>query len=219
MNNLRKDLNLIANLIEDNSKIIDIGCGDGELLDFLNKNKNAKIQGLEIDQKKVNKCVAKGLSVIQGDADKDLSLYPEKSFEYVILSQTIQATLEPKKILYELTRIGEKVIVSIPNFGFWKVRLDLLFKGKMPITRKLNSTWFDTDNIHLCTILDFLELCDQLNLTVKQTVTITSKKQKKFSGKPSIKENIFACQFHPEKSSKYGLQLISNFITWSESLK
>ena len=192
MNNLRKDLNLIANLIEDNSKIIDIGCGDGELLDFLSKNKNAKIQGLEIDQKKVNKCVAKGLSVIQGDADKDLSLYPEKSFEYVILSQTIQATLEPKKILYELTRIGEKVIVSIPNFGFWKVRLDLLFKGKMPITRKLNSTWFDTDNIHLCTILDFLELCDQLNLTVKQTVTITSKKQKKFSGKPSIKENIFA---------------------------
>ncbi len=192
MNNLRKDLNLIANLIEDNSKIIDIGCGDGELLDFLNKNKNAKIQGLEIDQKKVNKCVAKGLSVIQGDADKDLSLYPEKSFEYVILSQTIQATLEPKKILYELTRIGEKVIVSIPNFGFWKVRLDLLFKGKMPITRKLNSTWFDTDNIHLCTILDFLELCDQLNLTVKQTVTIASKKQKKFSGKPSIKENIFA---------------------------
>ena len=191
MNNLRKDLNLIANLIEDNSKIIDIGCGDGELLDFLNKNKNAKIQGLEIDQKKVNKCVAKGLSVIQGDADKDLSLYPEKSFEYVILSQTIQATLEPKKILYELTRIGEKVIVSIPNFGFWKVRLDLLFKGKMPITRKLNSTWFDTDNIHLCTILDFLELCDQLNLTVKQTVTITSKKQKKFTGKPSIKENIF----------------------------
>ena len=192
MNNLRKDLNLIANLIEDNSKIIDIGCGDGELLDFLNKNKNAKIQGLEIDQKKVNKCVAKGLSVIQGDADKDLSLYPEKSFEYVILSQTIQATLEPKKILYELTRIGEKVIVSIPNVGFWKVRLDLLFKGKMPITRKLNSTWFDTDNIHLCTILDFLELCDQLNLTVKQTVTITSKKQKKFTGKPSIKENIFA---------------------------
>ena len=192
MNNLRKDLNLIANLIEDDAKIIDIGCGDGELLDFLNKNKNAKIQGLEIDQKKVNKCVAKGLSVIQGDADKDLSLYPEKSFEYVILSQTIQATLEPKKILYELTRIGEKVIVSIPNFGFWKVRLDLLFKGKMPITRKLNSTWFDTDNIHLCTILDFLELCDQLNLTVKQTVTITSKKQKKFTGKPSIKENIFA---------------------------
>ena len=192
MNNLRKDLNLIANLIEDDAKIIDIGCGDGELLDFLSKNKNAKIQGLEIDQKKVNKCVAKGLSVIQGDADKDLSLYPEKSFEYVILSQTIQATLEPKKILYELTRIGEKVIVSIPNFGFWKVRLDLLFKGKMPITRKLNSTWFDTDNIHLCTIFDFLELCDQLNLKVKQTVTITSKKQKKFSGKPSIKENIFA---------------------------
>ena len=178
---LRKDLDLIANLVEDNSKVIDIGCGNGELLNFLSKNKNSKIQGLEINQKKVNKCVSKGLSVIQGDADKDLGLYPEKSFDYVILSQTIQATLEPKKILTELTRIGKRVIVSIPNFGFWKVRLDLLIKGKMPITSKLNSTWFETENIHLCTISDFTDLCDQLNLKIKQTVTIASNKQKRFS--------------------------------------
>ena len=171
---LRKDLDLIANLVEDNSKVIDIGCGNGELLNFLSKNKNSKIQGLEINQKKVNKCVSKGLSVIQGDADKDLGLYPEKSFDYVILSQTIQATLEPEKILTELTRIGKRVIVSIPNFGFWKVRLDLLVKGKMPITSKLNSTWFETENIHLCTISDFTDLCDQLNLKIKQTVTTVS---------------------------------------------
>ena len=189
---LRKDLNLIANLVEDNSKVIDIGCGNGELLNFLSKNKNSKIQGLEINQKKVNKCVSKGLSVIQGDADKDLGLYPEKSFDYVILSQTIQATLEPKKILTELTRIGKRVIVSIPNFGFWKVRLDLLVKGKMPITSKLNSTWFETENIHLCTVSDFTDLCDQLNLKIKQTVTIASNKQKMFFGKPNKLANIFA---------------------------
>ena len=189
---LRKDLDLIANLVEDNSKVIDIGCGNGELLNFLSKNKNSKIQGLEINQKKVNKCVSKGLSVIQGDADKDLGLYPEKSFDYVILSQTIQATLEPKKILTELTRIGKRVIVSIPNFGFWKVRLDLLVKGKMPITSKLNSTWFKTENIHLCTISDFTDLCDQLNLKIKQTVTIASNKQKMFFGKPNKLANIFA---------------------------
>ena len=178
---LRKDLDLIANLVEDNSKVIDIGCGNGELLNFLSKNKNSKIQGLEINQKKVNKCVSKGLSVIQGDADKDLGLYPEKYFDYVILSQTIQATLEPEKILTELTRIGKRVIVSIPYFGFWKVRLDLLLKGKMPITSKLNSTWFETENIHLCTVSDFTDLCDQLNLKIKQTVTITSNKQKRFT--------------------------------------
>ncbi len=189
---LRKDLDLIANLVEDNSKVIDIGCGNGELLNFLSKNKNSKIQGLEINQKKVNKCVSKGLSVIQGDADKDLGLYPEKSFDYVILSQTIQATLEPKKILTELTRIGKRVIVSIPNFGFWKVRLDLLVKGKMPITSKLNSTWFETENIHLCTVSDFTDLCDQLNLKIKQTVTIASNKQKMFFGKPNKLANIFA---------------------------
>jgi len=189
---LRKDLDLIANLVEDNSKVIDIGCGNGELLNFLSKNKNSKIQGLEINQKKVNKCVSKGLSVIQGDADKDLGLYPEKSFDYVILSQTIQATLEPEKILTELTRIGKRVIVSIPNFGFWKVRLDLLVKGKMPITSKLDSTWFETENIHLCTISDFINLCDQLNLKIKQTVTIASNKQKMFFGKPNKLANIFA---------------------------
>ena len=192
MTSLRKDLNLIADLVDNNSKVIDVGCGNGELINFLSKNKNAKTQGLEINQKKVNKCVAKGLSVIQGDADKDLGLYPENSFDYVILSQTIQATIEPKKILIELTRIGKKVIVSIPNFGFWKVRLDLLFNGKMPITSKLNSTWFETANIHLCTISDFIDLSDQLNLEIKQTVTISSNKQKQFFGKPNKYENIFA---------------------------
>ena len=128
MENYRKDLGLITDLVKKNSKVLDIGCGDGELLNLLEKKKNIRGQGLEINQKRVNKCVAKGLSVIQGDADQDLSLYPDKSFDCVILSQTIQATQDPKKILYELVRIGKKVIISIPNFGHWRVRFLLLFK-------------------------------------------------------------------------------------------
>ena len=161
-------------------------------MNLLLSNKNIKGQGLEINQKKVNECVAKGLSVIQGDADKDLSLYPNNSFDCVVLSQTIQATQEPKRILSELTRIGKKVIVSIPNFGFWKVRLDLLLKGKMPITNKLDSSWYKTQNIHLCTITDFISLCNELHINIEQTVTLHSKKHKSFSGKPSSIENLLS---------------------------
>ena len=192
MKNPRIDLNLIVNLVDDDSKVLDIGCGNGDLLNLLLSNKNIKGQGLEINQKKVNECVAKGLSVIQGDADKDLSLYPNNSFDCVVLSQTIQATQEPKRILSELTRIGKKVIVSIPNFGFWKVRLDLLLKGKMPITSKLDSSWYKTQNIHLCTITDFISLCNELHINIEQTVTLHSKKHKSFSGKPSSIENLLS---------------------------
>ena len=192
MENPRIDLNLIVNLVDNDSKVLDIGCGNGDLLNLLLNNKNIKGQGLEIKQKKVNECVAKGLSVIQGDADKDLSLYPNNSFDCVVLSQTIQATQEPKRILSELTRIGKKVIVSIPNFGFWKVRLDLLLKGKMPITNKLDSSWYKTQNIHLCTITDFISLCNELHINIEQTVTLHSKKHKSFSGKPSSIENLLS---------------------------
>jgi len=192
MKNPRIDLNLIVNLVDDDSKVLDIGCGNGDLLNLLLSNKNIKGQGLEINQKKVNECVAKGLSVIQGDADKDLSLYPNNSFDCVVLSQTIQATQEPKRILSELTRIGRKVIVSIPNFGFWKVRLDLLLKGKMPITNKLDSSWYKTQNIHLCTITDFISLCNELHINIEQTVTLHSNKHKSFSGKPSSIENLLS---------------------------
>ena len=192
MENPRIDLNLIVNLVDNDSKVLDIGCGNGDLLNLLLSNKNIKGQGLEINQKKVNECVAKGLSVIQGDADKDLSLYPNNSFDCVVLSQTIQATQEPKRILSELTRIGKKVIVSIPNFGFWKVRLDLLLKGKMPITNKLDSSWYKTQNIHLCTITDFISLCNELHINIEQTVTLRSKKHKSFSGKPSSIENLLS---------------------------
>ena len=152
MSNNRTDLELITSLVDEGIRILDVGCGNGELLQSLKDKKNVKGQGLELKQERVNQCVSKGLSAIQGNADSDLSLYPNQSFDCVILSQTIQATNNPKNILIELVRIGKKAIVSIPNFGFWKVRLGFATYGKMPITKKLSNNWHDTPNIHLCSI-------------------------------------------------------------------
>ncbi len=173
-------------------RVLDVGCGNGELLQSL-KTKNDVIgQGLELKQERVNQCVAKGLSAIQGDADKDLSLYPDQSFDCVILSQTIQATSDPKLILKELIRIGKKAIVSIPNFGFWKVRLSLGINGRMPRTKKLIYNWYDTPNIHLCTILDFINLCNELNIQIEKTITLSSDNNKSYNGLPNKLSNLFS---------------------------
>ena len=192
MNNKRIDLELITSLIDKKMRVLDVGCGNGELLQSL-KTKNDVIgQGLELKQERVNQCVAKGLSAIQGDADKDLSLYPDQSFDCVILSQTIQATSDPKLILKELIRIGKKAIVSIPNFGFWKVRLSLGINGRMPRTKKLIYNWYDTPNIHLCTILDFINLCDELNIQIEKTITLSSNNNKSYNGSPNKLSNLFS---------------------------
>ena len=192
MNNKRIDLELITSLIDKKMRILDVGCGNGELLQSL-KTKNDVIgQGLELKQERVNQCVAKGLSAIQGDADKDLSLYPDQSFDCVILSQTIQATSDPKLILKELIRIGKKAIVSIPNFGFWKVRLSLGINGRMPRTKKLIYNWYDTPNIHLCTILDFINLCNELNIQIEKTITLSSDNNKSYNGLPNKLSNLFS---------------------------
>ena len=192
MNNKRIDLELITSLIDKKMRVLDVGCGNGELLQSL-KTKNDVIgQGLELKQERVNQCVAKGLSAIQGDADKDLSLYPDQSFDCVILSQTIQATSDPKLILKELIRIGKKAIVSIPNFGFWKVRLSLGINGRMPRTKKLIYNWYDTPNIHLCTILDFINLCNELNIQIEKTITLSSDNNKSYNGLPNKLSNLFS---------------------------
>ena len=191
MNNNRADLELITSLVDERTRILDVGCGNGELLQSLKDKKSIKGQGLELKQERVNQCVSRGLSAIQGNADSDLSLYPNQSFDCVILSQTIQATSNPKNILIELVRIGKKAIVSIPNFGFWKVRFGFAAHGKMPITKKLSNNWYDTPNIHLCSILDFVDLCKILNIKIEKTIVLSSNKTKSFNGYPNSWSNLF----------------------------
>ncbi len=164
----RVDFEVIAGLVEAEARILDVGCGDGDLLDLLAGRKKVDGRGIELSQHGVNRCVARGLSVIQGDADHDLVHYPDGSFDYVILSQTIQATRNPKTVLGEMLRIGRHAIVSFPNFGHWKVRGSLMFKGRMPVTRHLPYSWYDTPNIHFCTVRDFVALCNEVGATVEK---------------------------------------------------
>jgi len=169
---LRSDLRLIAEMIEPHSRVLDIGCGDGALLDYLARTKAVDARGIELGQAGVNACVRHGLSVIQGDADRDLEAFPNGAFDVVVLSQTLQATREPRHVLEELLRIGKRAIVSFPNFGNWRIRLSLLFRGRMPVTELLNNPWYDTPNIHLCTIRDFVVLCDELGSRIERSLTL-----------------------------------------------
>jgi len=172
---IRKDWGLIETLIEENRNILDIGCGDGMLMEQLQKNLNAKTHGIELDRELASKAIAKGFNVIHGDAEIDLAQYSNHSFDYVILSQTLQAMMRPKDILSELLRIGSKAIVSFPNFGHWKIRFQLLISGRMPVTESLPYTWYDTPNIHFFTIKDFLNLCNDMNIIVEKSIGLTSK--------------------------------------------
>jgi len=168
----RVDLLLVAEMVTPGSKVLDIGAGDGELLRILGENRGVDGRGIELSREGVNRCVAKGLAVVQGDADTDLVNYPDDAFDYVILSQTLQATRQPKVVLENLLRIGRRAVVSFPNFGFWKMRLQLLVGGHMPRTENLPATWYDTPNIHFCTIKDFVQLCDEINVKMERAVAL-----------------------------------------------
>jgi methionine biosynthesis protein MetW len=174
----RVDLAVIRDLVKTGSKVLDVGCGEGALLELLQAEKSIDGRGVELSQKGVNECVARGLSVIQGDADTDLKYYPDKGFDYVILSQTLQATRNPRKVLEDMLRIGERAIVSIPNFGHWRVRLYISLFGRMPVTKDLPYTWYDTPNIHFCTIRDFVELCQEIGATVESATALNASGQK-----------------------------------------
>ena len=171
---LRLDLKLIADMIAPGSRVLDIGCGDGALLAYLAQNKDVDGRGIEISQNGVNACVAHGLSVIQGDADTDLTNYPDHAFDYVVLGQTLQATRQPRDVLEDLVRIGRHAVVSFINFGYWRTRLSLLVHGRVPVKTGSSFGWYDSPDIHLCTILDFVSLCESMGLTIEKGLSLSS---------------------------------------------
>jgi len=173
----RFDLEIIVNLIKEKSKVLDIGCGDGELLSMIKKQKNASVRGLEINPNDVSKALAKGISVIQGDANKDLQNYPDNSFDYAILSHTIQAMQNPKEIMSQMLRIAEFSVIALPNFAYYKNRFYLLLKGEMPVRKTIPYQWYDTPNIHFCSINDFEKLCLEMGFIIKQKFYLNSNRQ------------------------------------------
>ena len=181
--NEKKDFKIIADLIPANSSVIDVGCNDGSLLEFLKEEKNINGRGMEIDQQKVQLCLSKGISVIEGDADLDLYDYPDNLFDYSILTYTLQATKSPKNVLSELVRISNKAIISFPNFGHWKIATSLLIKRKMPISEKLSYSWHETPNLHFCTINDFIDLCEEAGIRIEKQANLKTNRLNKFYGK------------------------------------
>ena len=189
---MKKEFKIIADLIEENSRVLDVGCGDGELMNFIFKNITQDVRGIEISKNNVQKCISKGLTVIEGDAESDLFQFPDSSFDFVILSQTLQAFLNPENVLDELLRVGKKAVVTIPNFGHWKVRLNLLFKGTMPVTKSLPYKWYNTPNLHMCTIKDFFNFCDDKKIKFITSLALNQEKLSTITMHNLKKRNIFS---------------------------
>ena len=197
---MKKEFKVIAALLPKNVRVLDVGCGDGSLMDLLIKEKNIEARGLEIKEEHVKKCIYKGLSVIEGNAETELHQFPDQSFDYVVLSQTLQAFYNPEKVLKELLRVGKSAIVSIPNFGYWKVRTSLLIFGKMPVTKTLPYNWHNTPNLHMCTIKDMFNFCNEKNIKIDKILGINEDKTSQIKrGNLEIK-NLF---------SKIGIFLLS----------
>jgi methionine biosynthesis protein MetW len=190
----RIDYAIIEGFVPQGARVLDVGCGDGSLLALLEDKKNVDGRGLELSQEGVNFAVARGLSVVQGDADTDLATYPDGAFDVVILSQTLQATQAPKKVLEELLRIGKRVIVTIPNFGNWRARLHLLLHGRMPVTKSLPYSWYDTPNIHFCTLRDFIDLAGEVGATIEDSAALNAQGQRLTLNAPWAVWNLIGAQ-------------------------
>ena len=173
---MKNEFKIIVNLLPTQSRVLDVGCGDGTLIEALIKQKNIDARGIELEENKVKQCISKGLSVIQGNAETELGQFPDKAFDFVVLSQTLQAFYQPENVLNQLLRIGKKVIISIPNFGYWQVRTSLLFFGKMPVTKSLPDSWYNTPNLHVCSIKDFYQFCDKKKIKIDKIIGINNEK-------------------------------------------
>ena len=197
---MKKEFKVIADLLPNNTRVLDVGCGDGSLMNLLVNEKNIEVRGLELEKQNVQECIYKGLPVIQGNAETELHQFPDQSFDYVILSQTLQAFYNPDQVLKELLRIGKSVIVSIPNFGYWRVRTSLLFFGKMPITKSLPNFWYNTPNLHMCSIKDLFNFCENKNIKINKVIGVNEDKTSEIKKSNLEIKNFF---------SKLGIFLIS----------
>ena len=188
---MKSEYKIISDIIEENTRVLDVGCDDGSLMEFLKKNKIINIRGIEISKEKVQTCISKGLTVIEGDAEYDLKQFPDKSFDYVILGQTLQAFINPEIVIKELLRVGKKAVVTIPNFGHWKVRLNLLVQGTMPVTKTLPNEWYNTPNIHMCTIKDFFKFSEKMNFKIFKSLALMNKNVSNISSSNLFFKNLF----------------------------
>ena len=189
---MKSEYKIISGMVEKKTRVLDVGCDDGSLMQFLKENNKVDIRGIEISKAKVQICIAKGLTVIEGNAELDLKQFPNDSFDYVILGQTLQAFVNPEFVIKELLRVGKKAIVTIPNFGHWKVRLNLLIKGTMPVTKTLPNNWYNTPNIHMCTIKDFVKFSKIIDFRILKSLALVNKKVSNINSSNLFFKNLFA---------------------------
>ena len=189
---MKKEFQIISELVKNNSRVLDVGCGDGILMKYLKDNKNVDSRGLEISKEKVQMCIAEGLSVIEGNAEDDLKQFPDLSFEYAILGQTLQAFYKPEKVIDDLLRVSKKAIITIPNFGYWKIRIHLLLKGTMPVNKHLPNEWYNTPNLHMCTIKDFVNFCDKKNINLFRSIALHEETVSEINNKNLNIKNLFS---------------------------